>query len=161
MNSMESDLILSKKAAELIRENFPKNEITNLLVVRYGKKWKNKLGHIKPIKKNPEFGTLIELNEIFKCPEVPEWIVDLTLMHELVHYFQGFGSNIPKERIFPHRGSCVDKELKKFGYTELLKKQKKWLKENWLDIYKEHCPNKKKYRRKRNPVEKIISMVFR
>ncbi len=157
---MESDLLLSKKAAELIRENFPNKEITNLLIVRYGRKWKNKLGHIKPIKNNPEFGTLIELNEIFKDERIPEWILDLTLLHELVHYFQGFGSNIPRERIHPHRGRCVDNELEKFGYNELLKKQKKWLKENWLVIYNDHFPNRKSRKRKIG-LKQIFNLVLR
>lgn len=155
----ESNAVLSKRAAELIRQHFHGKEITNLLIVRYGKKWKTKLGHIKPMKRNPSFGSLIELNSIFLDSRIPEWLIDLVLLHELVHYFDGFGSNIPRNKLHPHRGNCVDRELKKFGYTELLEKQKSWLKENWANLYREHCGNRQKIARRKGFFAKILSMI--
>ncbi len=129
-----SDLFLTKKTAELCREHFPNRQISNLLVCRWGKAWRTKLGHIKPLK-NVQFGSLIEINAILADPRVPEFVLEATLLHELIHYFQGFGSNHPRERRHPHRGGAVTNEFKQFGWEELLKKQQKWVKENFSKVY--------------------------
>ncbi len=128
------DEMLARKAANLLRENFPGKEISNLLIVKWGKKWKSKLAHIKAIDDYGEYGTLIEVNELMKDASVPAWMIDVTLLHELVHYFHGFGSNHPQKFRNPHKGGVVDSEIERFGFGELLKKQDKWLKENWTQL---------------------------
>ncbi|MFH0955081.1 MAG: hypothetical protein V1777_03170 [Candidatus Micrarchaeota archaeon] len=133
-----SDHALAKKTAEIIRENFPEREITNLLVIRWsGQAWKSKLGHITPLK-NPEFGSLIEINSLLNDPYVPEFVVEATLLHELIHYFDGFGSNHERKRRHPHLGGIMKKEFAEFGWTELHKKQKGWLEKNFSKLYYEH-----------------------
>ncbi|MDD3083463.1 MAG: hypothetical protein PHP82_00380 [Candidatus ainarchaeum sp.] len=124
---------LTKKAAELIRENFSEKGITNLLVIKVGKKCKRKLGHIKAIK-NCEYGSLIEINPMLFDLDVPEFVLDYVIMHELTHYFQGFGSNHEKKFKYPHKGKIVEKELTKKGWKEIQEKSDKWLKENWAKI---------------------------
>jgi hypothetical protein len=134
---MPSDQFLAKKTAELCREHFSGHKISNLLVCRWGKAWKTKLGHIKPLKR-VNYGSLIEINAILADPRVPEFVLEATLLHELIHYFQGFGSNRPREKMHPHRGGAVTNEFKKFGWEELLQKQEKWIKENFAKIYLEY-----------------------
>lgn len=134
---MPSDLFLVKKTAELCREYFPNRPISNLLVCRWGKPWKTKLGHIRPLK-SAEFGSLIEINSILSDSRIPEFVLGATLLHELIHYFQGFGSNHPRQQRHPHRGGTVTKEFKQFGWEELLQKQEKWVKENFGKFYLEY-----------------------
>lgn len=129
---------LAKKTASLIRENFSDRGITNLLVVRWGKGWARKLGHIKPLKNEKKhdsnYGSIIEINSFLKDVEIPEYVLDYVLMHELTHYFQGFGSNHERKFKHPHKGGLVDKELIRLGWGEIMEKSEKWLKENWPKI---------------------------
>ena len=55
------------------------------------------------------------MNEI-----IPEYIIDLTLAHEMIHYMHGFNSPLPKQFRHPHAGSVVDRELKKRGFGHLI-----------------------------------------
>ena len=121
---MPTDAFLAKKTAQLCREYFPHRTISNLLAVRWSKPWKSKLGHIKPLK-NTAFGSLIEINSLLSDPRVPEFVLEVTLLHELIHYFQGFASNQARTQLHPHRGGAVTKEFAQFGWQELLKKQEK------------------------------------
>lgn len=135
---MNSDRYLTKKTGEILRENFPQKQITNLLVVKWSDDaWKTKLGHITPLK-NAEFGSLIEINSVLNNPHVPEFVVEATLLHELIHYFDGFGSNHKRLRRHPHAGGVMKKEFAKFGWTELAEKQNKWIEKNFSGIYHEH-----------------------
>lgn len=140
------DEALTRKAIQLIQENWAQEELTNMLVIRWGKKWSSKLGHIKPLK-DEKYGSLIEINSILKEPEVPDYVLDAVIMHELVHYFHGFGSNKQRKHKHPHRGGIVDKELIELGWGEIIQKQDKWVKENWLELLK------KTGLRKRTPFE--------
>ncbi len=124
---------LTKRTAELIRENFSEKEITNLLAVKTGKKWKRTLGHIKTLE-NKEYGSLIEINPMLFDLDVPEFVLNYVIMHELTHYFQGFASNHEKKHRFPHKGRIVEKELEKKGWKEIQEKSDVWLKANWTKI---------------------------
>jgi hypothetical protein len=127
------DKYLATKAASLIRENFPERGITNLLVVKWGRKSKTKLGHITLLK-DKEYGSIIEINPYLKSLEVPEYVLDYVLMHELTHYFQGFGSNHNRKAKYPHKGKIVEKELERHGWKEITEKAEQWIKENWKSI---------------------------
>ncbi len=144
---------LAKKTAQLIRENFSEKGVTNLLIVKTGKKWKRTLGHIKPCKEenkcNVEFGSIIEINPLLFDLDVPEYILDYVILHELVHYFQGFASNQERKHRHPHKGGVVEKEMERLGWKEIQKKSDKWLKENWSNILKKNNidPSVKRKRR--------------
>ena len=131
------DQYLARRAASLIRENFAERGVTNLLVVKWGGKWSRTLGHIKTLKER-EYGSVIEINSIFKSVEVPEYVLDYVLMHELTHYFQGFGSNHEKKARHPHRGGLVDKELDRLGWKEIREKAEGWIKENWKNVLQQN-----------------------
>ena len=132
VSSSDYDQYLARRAASLIRENFGERGVTNLLVVKWGKRWNRTLGHIKTLE-NKDFGSEIEINSLFKNPDVPEYVLDYVLMHELVHYFQGFGSNHEKKSKHPHKGGVVDKELDRLGWKEIREKGEAWIKANWRD----------------------------
>jgi len=133
VSAVDYDKYLAAKAAALIRENFAERGVTNLLVVRWGRKSKRTLGHIKPME-NAQFGSIIEINSLLKSLEVPEYVLEYVLMHELTHYFQGFGSNHQRKHRHPHKGKIVEKELARHGWEEITEKSEKWIKENWKNI---------------------------
>ncbi len=135
------DSFLAQKTADLLRENFPEKEITNLLVVKTGRNCKRKLGHIKTLK-NADYGSIIEINPLLFDPEVPKYVLDYVIMHELIHYFQGFGSNHEKKFKHPHRGRVIEKELARRGWEEIQEKSDSWLKENWTIILNKNDLNK-------------------
>ncbi|MDD3159754.1 MAG: hypothetical protein PHQ98_02185 [Candidatus ainarchaeum sp.] len=151
---------LSKKTAELIRENFSTKEITNLLVVKTGQRWKRTLGHIKTLN-HKDYGSLIEINPLLFDLDVPEYVLDYVIMHELTHYFQGFASNQERKHKHPHKGGVVEKELARLGWKEIQEKSDKWIKENWSKILVKNNlnPYKKKIRRKRIIRKSILSFI--
>lgn len=104
----------------------------NRVLVRFKGRWKNKFGHIRMLK---DKSTEIAINGLFRSSLVPEYIVDLTVAHELVHYAHGFHSPLPRLFTHPHKGGIVNKELKKRGFYEMIKLERKWVKEQWPDIY--------------------------
>ncbi len=114
----------------------------NKINVLFKGKWKNKFGHIK----KREDKTEIVVNGLFKDLRVPEFIIDLTIAHELVHYMHGFQSPYERQFKYPHQGGIVKKELKKRGYGALLIDEKEWTKNNWLELCKEYFPKKSRRR---------------
>ncbi|MDP1729087.1 MAG: hypothetical protein Q8L27_02705, partial [archaeon] len=114
---------------------FPEIPRENLVIVRFKGKWKNKFGHIKKIK---GLNTEIAINSIFKDDRVPDYIIDLTLAHEMVHYMHGFNSPLPKQFKHPHAGGIVNRELKKRGFGHLIVKEKAWVKKDWEPIFKDY-----------------------
>jgi hypothetical protein len=129
-STIDYDNYLARKTASLIREHWPEKGVTNFLMVKTGKRWKRTLGHIKPIKED----SLIEINPLLFDTDVPEHVLDYVIMHELTHYFQGFGSNHERKHKHPHRGGIVEKELARLGWEEITIKSEKWIKENWDKI---------------------------
>jgi hypothetical protein len=71
---------------------------------------------------------------MLKSLNVPEYVLDYVLMHELTHYFQGFGSNHARKHKHPHKGHIVEKEMARHGWEEITEKSEKWIKENWKNI---------------------------
>jgi hypothetical protein len=117
------------KIWELFFPSIPKKNV----YVTFKGKWKYKFGHIKKTRK----GTEIAINSLFQDIRVPEYIIQITLAHEIVHYMHGFFSNLPRMYKYPHKGNIINKELTKRGFNYLLKQQKTWIKEEWLNLYNE------------------------
>jgi len=136
---MRSDAWLVERAELLWGKSFADIEKKNRIVVRFKGRWKNKFGHIKRLKNND---TEICINGLCKNDSIPEYIIDLTLAHEIVHYIHGFQS--PYERMYehPHKGGIVRKELVKRGFKNALKAERVFLKKEWLSICKELLLNK-------------------
>ena len=111
------------------------NEVPKLnnVVINFKGKSKNKFGHIKKIGRDTE----IAINSLFKSEIVPEYIIDLTIAHELIHYMHGFNSPLDKKYKHPHKGGIVTKELKRRGFDKMLKKEKMFFKYEWPKIYEQ------------------------
>ena len=109
----------------------------NTVYVRFGRNAKTRLGSIKYGRKKFSDGsknTYISISGIFRDENIPDFIIDTVLAHELSHYAHGFFS--PHNQLYshPHKNKIVANELTKRGLGSILKSQKKWLKENWKDI---------------------------
>jgi len=117
---------------------FPDTERKDVSI-RWKGRWKNKFGHIQNTKNNK---TEIAINKLFQDLRVPEDIIKITIAHEIVHYLHGFHSHLPRKHKHPHKGGIVEKELKKRGFSYMVKKEKQWYKENWLKLYYELQPHK-------------------
>src|SRR3989338_2381140 len=129
---MRDDAWLKERLDAIWNLLFSDIERRNVVHVRFKGKWKNKFGHIKRLKnKDSE----IAINGIFKSEIVPEFIIDVTIAHELVHYMHGFNS--PHEKMFshPHKGGVVDKELVRRGFGHLLRNEKQFFKNEWINIF--------------------------
>ena len=88
----------------------------NKVVIKFKGKSKYRFGHIT--KKGED--THIIVNSLFQNELVPEYIIDVTIAHELVHYMHGFFSPLPQLYRYPHQGNIVNKELKKRGTKDKL-----------------------------------------
>tara|TARA_Y100000310_G_scaffold250395_1_gene256604 strand:+ start:5485 stop:5889 length:405 start_codon:yes stop_codon:yes gene_type:complete len=129
---MRDDTWLETRLIQMWELLFPEVPKANTVIVKFKGKWKNKFGHIKQLKnKDSE----IAINSLFKDPIVPEYIIDLTIAHELIHYMHGFNSPLPKQFKHPHQGNIVGKELKERGFHHLIKKEKEWIQKAWPNLY--------------------------
>lgn len=135
---------------EIWEEHFSDIPRKNLVIVKYGKyskqrlgsiKWCHKLKGIKGIYKyfkeehknqDDKRITLITLTKHFTQKDIPSYVIRTTLAHELVHYTHGFNSPLPKKYKYPHQGSIIKKELYKRGLKDEYDLSEKWLKENWV-----------------------------
>lgn len=147
---MRNQLWLNQKLSNIWELLFPEIERKNNVIIKFKGKWKNKFGHIKTLKNKD---TEIAVNSFFQSSLIPEYIIDLTIAHELIHYSHGFHSPLPKLYSHPHKGGIVTKELKKRGFTNQLKLEKQFVKEEWPKIHSELT---RIYRNKR-PVTKQSS----
>ncbi len=126
---MRDDIWLTILFNEIWDKKFSDVRRKNNVVVRWKGKWRNKFGHIRRLKNTD---TEIAINSLFKDEKVPEYIVELTLAHELVHYMHGFHSPYPRLFKHPHKGGVVNKELKMRGYGYEIKKERRWFREVWM-----------------------------
>lgn len=129
---MRDDYWLKEKLESILRDYFPEVEIRNNIFIKFGRKARTRLGSIRKAKDGSD--TAIIITGFFQEEKVPEYIIDLTIAHELCHYVHGFFSPMPKLSHYPHQGRIVDKELAVRGLAKELKLQKAWLKENWGKI---------------------------
>lgn len=131
---MRDDEFLRKKLDYIWQLGFLDVKKNNNINIKFKGRWKNKFGHIKKLKNGD---SEVVINGYFKNEIVPEYIIDLTIAHELVHYSHGFNSPLPKLHSHPHKGGVVNRDLKKRGFGNLLKLERRWIKEEWRNIAKE------------------------
>lgn len=129
----------------------------NLVIIKFGKRSKRLLGSIqwatnktRGVKKivermQKEFGhgfvdqfedrriSLITITKLYQNPEVPDFVVDSTIAHEMIHYAHGFSSPLKQLYAHPHKGGVIRKDMIARGMELIWKKSKKWLKDNWGD----------------------------
>ena len=109
----------------------------NIVRIEYGRKAKRRLGSIRLDSVDRET-SIITINRIFTDPEVPEFVVQATIVHELSHYAHGFNSPLEQKTAHPHAGGVMRREFEERGLLQLYQQQKKWLKEHWLETLSRH-----------------------
>lgn len=129
---MRDQIWLESRLDNIWKVLMPEIERKNRVIVRFKGKWKNKFGHIKKLE---DGSSEIVVNSLFRHLDVPEYIIDTTIAHELVHYMHGFQSPYPRLYRHPHQGNIVNRELNKRGFEMLLKLEKDWIKTNWKSVY--------------------------
>lgn len=135
---MRDDQWLEQRFDQIWTLFFPDVEKKNVSI-RWKGNWKNKFGHIATTKNKK---SEIAINKLFKNLQVPEDVIKLTIAHEIVHYSHGFHSHLPRLHKHPHKGGIVEKDLKKRGFSYMLKKEKEWQKNEWFKLFKELMPHK-------------------
>ena len=128
---MRNDIWLKEKLDKIWELLFPEVPRKNNVYIKFKGKSIRRFGCIKRKGKD----SLIEINSLFKNEIVPEYVIDTTLAHELVHYMHGFSSPLPRKYKHPHKGGIVDKELIKRGFGHSLKLEKIWAKKDWEKIF--------------------------
>ena len=110
---------------------------TNDVRIEFGRKAKRRLGSIRldPVNRTT---TIITMNGLYALPEIPEFVVKATLVHELTHYAHGFNSPIAQKQAHPHAGGVIRREYADRGLLDLYLEQKRWLKVRWPDIVARH-----------------------
>lgn len=104
----------------------------NDVKIVYGRRAKRRLGSISL--DTDRKTSIITINSIFKSAEIPEFVVEATIFHELTHYAHGFSSPLDQAQKHPHAGGVMRREFAERGLLELYQQQKRWLKENWPRI---------------------------
>lgn len=159
---MRNNHWLEQELNDIWKRYFSDIEKLNNIHIVFGRKARRRLGSIRQLNRfEKSSDTEIKITGFFKSEDIPEYIVDLTIAHELCHYAHGFASPLPKFSRFPHRGDIVDRELKARGLEEPLKLQEKWLKDNWNnivggDIFARKHARVRRIRRKRTPLLSFI-----
>lgn len=141
---MRDDTWLINRFYYLWQTYFPELERKNSIVIRFRGKWKNKFGHIKKLKNN---NTEIAVNSLFRDERIPDYVIDITLAHEIVHYMHGFHSPHEKQFKYPHQGNIVNRELIRRGLGSYLKMEKRFTKEEWPKLIKEFKPSGRIYKK--------------
>ncbi|MEK6955632.1 MAG: hypothetical protein AABW52_03150 [Nanoarchaeota archaeon] len=131
---MRDDEFLKQRLDAMWEFLFPDVKKANIVVIRFKGKWRNKFGHIKRLNNGD---SEIVINSHFKNEKIPEYIIDTTIAHELVHYMHGFNSPLPRMHKHPHKGGIVNKELKKRGFGNMISLERKWVRNEWRNIVKE------------------------
>jgi len=129
---MRDDEWLQKRMSQIWLLLFPDVEKLNNVSVCFKGRWKNKFGHIKKVGSSSE----IAVNSLFKNELVPEYIIDLTLAHELIHYWHGFNSPHQRKYRHPHAGGIVTRELKRRGFGHLIALERTFVRRQWNPMYK-------------------------
>jgi len=129
---------LTNRLKSLYNQYFSDIPITNIVLVKFGKKSRGRLGSIslKPKKGYDQKVSVISLNRILKDERVPDYVIDAVLAHEFVHYAHGFNSPLPQLYRYPHQAGVVDQELSKRGLGNILHQEKLWTKDNFVTIWK-------------------------
>lgn len=155
---MRDDKWLKSQLDEIWKRYFPDIVCKNRVVIKFGRRARTRLGSIKKL---PDGTSLIQINALLKIEEAPDFIIQATIAHELVHYSHGFSSPLDQKYDHPHRGGVVSIDMVKRGLGDILVLQKRWLKNNWTEFLKTNYPQSLISQRKKKRKKRKIIFVFR
>ncbi len=107
----------------------------------FGRRAKRRLGSIS-LDPNDRHISIITMNSIFRSSEIPELVVQATIVHELTHYAHGFNSPLAKAQVHPHAGGVMKREFAERGLLEMYSQNKRWLKDNWPGVLEREFPSR-------------------
>jgi hypothetical protein len=105
----------------------------NRVEVAYCQPWKRRLGLIRLSLDNTH--SFIGINALLQLSQVPEYILIITIAHELTHYAHGFGSPLPRLHEHPHANNVVKRELERRGLGETQGLCDAWIDREWYSFY--------------------------
>lgn len=105
----------------------------NQVEIAYGQPWKRRLGLIRLSLDNTV--SFIGINALLQLSQVPEYVLIVTIAHELTHYAHGFGSPLPRLYEHPHANNVVKRELESRGLGESLLLCNSWIDREWFSFY--------------------------
>ena len=123
---------LKQRLDDLWANYFSDVEVTNPVVIRFGRYSKYRLGSIRLNRKSKI--SQITITGMFKKLSIDSRVVDQTIAHELCHYAHGFSSFRPRLHKYPHYGGVINKELRLRGLEALIRAYSKWVKEYRLTL---------------------------
>lgn len=129
---MRDDQWLKDKLNEVWSEYFSDVPKTDKVVIHFSKKCRNRLGSIRLVNNTT---SEIKINGFLRDLDVPEFVCEAVVAHELTHYVHGFGSSRPQLYKYPHRGGIVAREMIRRGLGEKHYSAKDWINTNWSDFY--------------------------
>jgi hypothetical protein len=107
----------------------------------FGRRSKRRLGSIS-LDPADRKTSIITMNSLFRQLEIPEYVVEGTIVHELTHYAHGFNSPLDQAQAHPHAGGVMRREFAERGLLELYLQQKQWLKANWQSVVDREFPRR-------------------
>jgi hypothetical protein len=135
MSARRTNAWLAARLQYLCATYYPDITIPNRLYTKFGRRTRNRFGSIiaKPHPLYDQPVTYITINGLFIDPDVPEYVIDATLLHEFAHYTHGFHSPHPQKYQHPHRGDVVNKEIRSRGAGAILAQQEAWIRDSYRD----------------------------
>lgn len=131
---MKRDEVWLQAVLDKIWDNyFVDVEQVNDVRIRFGRRTKRRLGSIG-LDPADRTTSIITLNGLFRDPQVPEFVVEATIVHELTHYAHGFNSPHAQAQRHPHAGGVMRREFAERGLLDLFLEQKRWLKAHWPTV---------------------------
>lgn len=131
---MKRDDVWLQQVLDKIWDNYFNDVVQdNDVRIVFGRRAKRRLGSISLDSRDGRT-SVITINSIFKRVDVPEYVIEGTIAHELIHYAHGFNSPLDRSQKHPHAGGVMRREFAERGLLELYLLQKQWLKDNWYAI---------------------------
>jgi hypothetical protein len=131
--AVRTDQWLREALDDVWARHFADTPHVNRVQVSFAGPWKSRLGLITMAEN--QLTTYIQINSLLRYPEVPGFVLTITVAHEMVHYVHGFGSPLPQRFKHPHRGGIVKRELVRRGLAEEYDRYDEWVYSHWYDFY--------------------------
>ncbi len=151
-NDLRDNKWLKERFRYLYQRYFSDIEITNNLIIKFGRPCRTRLGSIKKGRRVENFNSIITINGYFRDLGIPGYVIDAVIAHEFMHYAHGFASPHEQAYATPHKGGVIDYDLKERGLGDILKSEKQWVKENWENYLKQNHT----YKSRRKSIFRIL-----